>query len=468
MLFNSLQYGIFLALVLVALRFVPSKRRATVLLAASLFFYALWLPVYLLLLLADLVVNYALLRAMARSARPRLYLGASVVFTLSLLFTFKYAVFAAEALVPFLGSGLLGDVSVPEFFLPLGISFYSFQIIALTVDTFRSREQPVESFAQYALFISFFPQLIAGPILRGSEMLPQLAAGGAQTGERTHRGAWLLVSGLTKKVVFADFLLAPFVDDAFMYPQVGSAAYHLVAAYSFLFQVYFDFSGYVDMARGSALLMGFEIPSNFREPYLARNPAEFWQRWHITLSTWLRDYIYVPLGGNRRGRGRTYVNLFLTMVIGGLWHGAAWTFVLWGALHGILLIAHRLIFGSPGNSDRPLSRGDIPGIIFTFHASALLQSIFRAPSLAVAGSFLAGFGGMDFATGWPPLQTAIVVVCIGLHFAERRLRSSLPRLRQLAVERPWGPPVEGMVAGLLIGIAYALSGAGGEFIYFQF
>jgi D-alanyl-lipoteichoic acid acyltransferase DltB (MBOAT superfamily) len=468
MLFNTIQYALFLGLVLATLRLVPARARSGVLLIASTVFYAMWLPAYLLLLLVDLIVNYLLLKAMVRSLRPRRYLIASIAFTLCLLAGFKYAAFAVAALLPVLEMGFGFSPDVPSFFLPLGISFYSFQIIALAVDTYRRELKPVESFARYSLFISFFPQLIAGPILRGAKMLPQLAVGGTPTPERTRRGGWLLVSGLVKKVVFADFLLAPFVDGAFEAPGLGSAAYHLVTAYSFAFQIYFDFSGYVDMARGSALLMGFEIPTNFLEPYLSRNPAEFWRRWHITLSTWLRDYLYIPLGGNRQGTARTYVNLWLTMLLGGLWHGAAWTFVVWGGLHGLLLVVHRLIGGSANDIDRPITARDIPGILVTFHAAALLFAVFRAPSLAEAGVFFSQFAAMDFFAGWPPVQTAIVLLCIGSHFFERWLRGHVAALQQLCAEHAWGPAAEGLSAGILIGLAYALSGAGGEFIYFQF
>ncbi len=467
MLFNTVQYAIFLGMVLLALRLTPRRARSGVLLGASTLFYALWLPTYLLLFVGDLVVNYLLLRAISRSERPRLYLTASIVFTLGVLASFKYAAFAIEAMLPLLTSVGLA-IEVPSFFLPLGISFYSFQIIGLAVDTYRGRSEPVESFSRYALFISFFPQLIAGPILRGAEMLPQLAAGGAPSAARTRRGGWLLVSGLVKKAIFADLLLAPFVNDAFLDPALGSAGFHLVVAYSFAFQIYFDFSGYVDMARGSALLMGFEIPTNFLEPYLSRNPAEFWRRWHITLSTWLRDYLYVPLGGNRKGAGRTYVNLFLTMLLGGLWHGAAWTFVVWGGLHGIILAIHRLCGGRAGDIDRPVTVRDIPSVFVMFHVAAFLFAVFRAASIGDAALFFAGLATFDLRGGWPPVQTAIVALCVGSHFFERWFRRHVAALQQAAGSNWWGPVAEGALAGLLIGAAYALSGAGGEFIYFQF
>lgn len=468
MLFNTLQYAIFLTFVVAAVRACPSRYRCAVLLTASLIFYALWLPAYLLLLLLDLWVNYALLKAMIRSERPKVYLAVSIAFTLMLLAGFKYAALVVGTIAPLLASDLDPTSVMPRIVLPLGISFYSFQIIALSVDTYRRRIEPVESFARYALFISFFPQLIAGPILRGAEMLPQLATGGRPSSARTRRGFWLLVSGLVKKVVFADVLLAPFVDQAFSAPDIGSAAYHLVVAYSFAFQIYFDFSGYVDMARGSALLLGFELPTNFLEPYLSRNPAEFWRRWHITLSTWLRDYLYIPLGGNRGGEIRTYANLLATMLLGGLWHGASWTFVAWGGIHGVVLMLHRRFSGNAGDIERPISTRDIPAIVLTFHIAAGAFAVFRAPTFSDAALFFSGFASLDLLSGWPPVQTAVVLLCVVAHCLERWLRTRLAGVRRVAEENLWGVVVEGAVAGALVGLAYTLSGIGGEFIYFQF
>jgi D-alanyl-lipoteichoic acid acyltransferase DltB (MBOAT superfamily) len=333
MLFNTAQFVLFFALVLVVHRALPLQRRNAWLLGCSLVFYFLWIPAYLLLLLVDIGVNFALLRGMVRSSRSRLFLIASIVFTLGLLVFFKYAVFLVESFTP-LTQGLLGYTPpLPEVVLPLGISFYSFQILALQIDVQRGRIDPPGGLARYALFVAFFPQLIAGPILRGHEFLPQLERGGRVEPERTRRGLWLIASGVVKKVILGDYLLAPFVNDVYGNAGVAEAPVQLLATYSFAFQIYFDFSGYTDMARGMACLLGFDLPLNFREPYLSRNPAEFWRCWHTTLSRWLRDYLYIPLGGNRAGALRTYANLLVTMLLGGLWHGAGWNFVLWGGLH---------------------------------------------------------------------------------------------------------------------------------------
>ena len=322
MLFNTAQFVIFFAAVLLVHRMLPASRRNGWLLGSSLIFYSLWIPSYLLLLLADIAVNYALMRAMLRSTRPRLFLTISIVFTVGLLAVFKYAAFLVESTIP-ITQALFGHAPiVPELLLPLGISFYSFQIIGLQIDCYRRTAQPPDNLARYALFIALFPQLIAGPILRGHKFLPQLERGGVLEPERTRRGVWLIASGIVKKVLVGDFLLSAFVDSVFGSPGVASAPVQLLALYSFAFQIYCDFSGYTDMARGIGCLLGFELPLNFREPYLSRDPSEFWRRWHITLSEWLRDFLYIPLGGSRRGSTRTYGNLLITMLFGGLWHGA--------------------------------------------------------------------------------------------------------------------------------------------------
>jgi alginate O-acetyltransferase complex protein AlgI len=471
MLFNTFQFAIFFGVLLLLYRSLPQKARNPLLLVASILFYSLWIPSYLLLLLADLVVNYALLRAMVRSARPKPYLVASIVFTLGLLGWFKYAALFLETVMPVLQGTFGWTPQVPELFLPLGISFYSFQIIALSVDTYRGSIPPVKSFSRYALFISFFPQLIAGPILRGREFLPQLEAGGEITAERNRRGVWLLASGLVKKVIFADFLLSTFVNDVFYIPEIGSAPFHLIAVYSFAFQIYFDFSGYSDMARGLACLLGFELPLNFMEPYLSKNPSEFWQRWHITLSTWLRDYIFVPLGGASRG-ARWALPAFGTMLVGGLWHGAAWTFALWGAYHGLLLILHR---GSTPLLRKVMPRGPAGSrlwsalsVVVTFHLMCVGLVIFRAASFGDARTILGSIAWGNWSEGWPAMALGLVILCMALHVLERALRLRLPELQRIAATRWWGTLAEGLAMGAILALVIAVSGSGAEFIYFQF
>ncbi len=468
MLFNSVQFAAFFLLVWVGARMLPARTRAPWLLGASLVFYALWVPVYLALLGVTVLVNYGLLRIMVRSVRPKLPLAASIVFTLGLLAVFKYAAFIVSSALPVLRWSIGWEPPIPEFFLPLGISFYSFQMIALSVDTYQRRMEPVSTLRRYALFVCFFPQLIAGPIVRGHELLPQLERGAVTTSARTQRGLWLLASGLVKKVLLADYLLAPFVDTVFQHPGLASAPYKLLAVYSFAFQIYFDFSGYTDLARGCGLLLGFELPFNFKEPYLSRNPTEFWRRWHMTLSSWLRDYLYIPLGGNRQGRARTGVNVILTMLLGGLWHGASWTFVIWGGLHGVMLMAHRILTRRRRLSEDAFTGGDWLRALLLFHAVCVLWIFFRAPTLEIAWSFLGGIFGGNYLVDWPVFRVASVFLCVFLHVLERWARQRAPGWQRVAAQAWWGPAAEGLALGTIAGLALMASGGTDVFIYFQF
>lgn len=479
MLFVSFQFAIFLLALLWLLRSADRRGPATanaVLLAASLVFYTLWVPAYLPLLLADIGVNYALLRAMqaspAGSARRRGLLVLSVGFTLGLLGLFKYAAFAVETALPLLRQ-LAVEMPVPEIVLPLGISFYSFQIVSLAVDVYREDGPPAPGLARYALYIAFFPQLIAGPILRGRELLPQLAAGRRTSPERARRGTWLLASGVAKKVVLADFLLAPFADELFGAPGVGNARFHWVGVYAFAFQIYFDFSGYTDMARGAALWIGYELPENFHEPYLSRSPQEFWQRWHITLSRWLSLYLFIPISRallrrapDALGGAAVAFTQVLTMSLCGLWHGAGWHFVVWGLLQGVLLAAWPAS-AARGNRDE-LSWTDAPAILLFFHVYCVTLVFFRAPDLTAAVRCLAGLFMPGELSGTPRLALLAVTASALLHVAERRLRPRAPALQAWFAARPARGLLEALALGILAGAAILVSGAGGEFIYFQF
>ncbi|MFQ5513984.1 MAG: MBOAT family O-acyltransferase [Myxococcota bacterium] len=469
MLFNSLQFAAFFVLTWAVLRALPPRARGPLLLGASLLFYALWVPAYLALLVLTIVVNYGLLRAIAARRHARAALAASVVFTLGLLGGFKYAAFLIASSLPLLRWTLGWEPPLPEIFLPLGISFYSFQMIALAADVKRGHTEAPPSLARYALFVGFFPQLIAGPIVRGHELLPQLEASGETTPERTRRGVWLVGTGLVKKVLLADFLLGPFVDIVFEQPRLDLAPYQLLALYSFSFQIYFDFSGYSDIARGLGLLMGFELPLNFTEPYLSRSPTEFWRRWHMTLSRWLRDYLYIPLGGNRGGQLRTALNVMLTMLLGGLWHGASWSFVAWGGLHGLLLIGHRAVGrGRELAGERLSGAGDWLRAFLLFQAVSLLWVFFRAPTLDVATRYLGSILTGDYLTGWPLLRIAVLLLCVTLHIGERHARLHAAVWQRAVARGFWGPAVEGLVLGTIAALTLLASGGGREFIYFQF
>ncbi len=468
MLFNSPQFALFFLLFLAGYRLLPARLRPDWMLAGSLVFYSLWYPAYLLLLLGDLAVNWLLLRGIATAARRGRWLVAAVTWNLGLLAWFKYADFllgTLEALVPW-SAGELHPAF--DLILPLGISFYSFQILALAIDVYRGDAQVPASLRRYALFISFFPQLIAGPILRGSEFLPQLERGGATSLERDRRGLFLIAGGLAKKVVFGDFLLGPYVTEVFAHPDLASSPVLLVAAWSFAFQIYFDFAGYTDMARGMALLLGFELPRNFTEPYLSRNPAEFWRRWHMTLSRWLRDYLYIPLGGNRSGEPAMYRNLFLTMLLGGLWHGAGWNFLVWGGGHGLLLAGHRALCGRSDGSDRPLQARDAPAVFAMFNAAALLFVVFRVTDPALGLAFFRGLAALRDPAAWPLVPTAIVGLCALSHVLERRLRRHAGALRSALGSGARAALLEGAAIGAIFALATLAGGTGAEFIYFQF
>jgi D-alanyl-lipoteichoic acid acyltransferase DltB (MBOAT superfamily) len=466
MLFNSFPFGIFFAVAFVVLSALPRRHKAALLLAASLVFYALWSPLFLPLLLGTISVNYLFARRMATSRHARVYLVLSVAVTLALLAFFKYAAFGVGLLRAAL-PGLHVKRSSLDFVLPLGISFYSFEIISLSVDVYR-RRIGCPSFRDYALFVTFFPHLLAGPIMRGSELLPQLDAGGARNASRTRRGAWLFAVGLAKKTIVSDYLLLPFVTEIFAVPGAANGPVHLVALYSFTFQIYFDFSGYTDMARGAACVLGFELPNNFAEPYLSRDIAEFWSRWHVTLSRWLRDYLYVPLGGSRLGPARTLANLMLTMLLGGLWHGAGLNFVVWGGMHGVFLVVTRLL-----RSKRPEERSevrwtDVPAIVLTFNLVAFSLIPFRAGTWSDSVAFARGLFNGGYVSGWPILPLVIVAFCGALHVAERFVRQRLPSIHARLAGAEWGPWVEGALLGAVTSMAVLASGAGVEFIYFQF
>jgi alginate O-acetyltransferase complex protein AlgI len=465
-LFNSVEFAIFFAMVVAALAAAPERHRMRVLLVASLVFYLLWVPRYLGLLLAILGVNHLIVRRMVRSPHPARYLTASIVVMLSVLGIFKYGGFVADLASPIFRRVFGTELRAPDLVLPLGISFYTFELISLSVDIYR-RRLPSPTLDRYALFATFFPHLIAGPIIRGEELLPQFDLGGERTRARTRRGVWLIAAGLAKKAILSDFLLRPFVDEVFGTPGAANGPVHLVAAYSFAFQIYFDFSGYSDMARGISCLLGFELPMNFEEPYLSRNPSEFWRRWHMTLSRWLKDYLYIPLGGSRKGPVRTHVSLILTMLLGGLWHGAGTNFVIWGGLHGVLLSLHRFFRGKRQVSES-LRWFDAPSVFLLFNAVCFIWVPFRMTTWADTLQFWRGMIHPGYMHGWPPLPLSIVVLCAVLHLAERTVRQRLPGIQEAASAAAWGPVLEGSLLGLILTASVLSSGAGVEFIYFQF
>ena len=354
MIFSSPRFFVFLIVVL-GLLAIPFRHelKKRVLLVASCTFYAAWDYRYLaLLLLVSVIDYYCAARIAATDAAParRRWVTYSVTSNLAILAYFKYYDFFIGNVNHVLSLGGL-HLPVLQILLPAGISFYTFKSMSYTLDVYRREIEPCESLMDYATFVTFFPELIAGPIVRASIFLPQMTRRIGPTADRLAAGASLFLLGLTKKVVIADRLAAP-VDQVFAQPALYSGRMLWLAVIGYSMQIYCDFSGYSDMAIGTAKMIGYDLPENFNMPYVAKSVAEFWHRWHMTLSAWLRDYLYIPLGGNRRGRGRTYVNLMLTMLLGGLWHGANWNFVLWGGLHGVALAAHKFYRTQAGDRFR--------------------------------------------------------------------------------------------------------------------
>ncbi len=378
------------------------RPRQVFLLAASYLFYACWSAPLLLLLIGSTVLDYTVAGALGRSDDPqrrRLLLGLSLAGNLGVLGFFKYYNFFADSAAAGLQAlGLHVDAPTLAIVLPVGISFYTFQTLGYTIDVYRRQLAPCRSPLDFALYVAFFPQLVAGPIERAGHLLPQLADPDAR---RADLSGWGLIAiGAFKKVVIADNL-APLVDVVYADPEHAWPLALWFATYAFALQIYCDFSGYSDIAVGVARLLGFDLIQNFRAPYAALGPAELWRRWHISLSLWLRDYLYVPLGGNRGGPWLTARNLLLTMLLGGLWHGAAWNFVLWGAWHGLLLIFFRPVFWDRlRNRLRPISPlVDLIRWLVFFHLVCLGWALFRAASLADCAVIL---GKLLDPRGWQP------------------------------------------------------------------
>lgn len=408
MVFSSPRFAVFLVFVLAVLWSLKDRERQKLFLAgASCLFYAAWDYRYLALLLFVSGVDYFCGGRIARTSiasHRRAWLWTSVLSNLGILAYFKYYGFFAANLQRLGLHPPLIDV-----LLPAGISFYTFKSMSYTIDIYRRHIEPAENWRDYATFITFFPELIAGPIVRASAFLPQLQRAIGPSGETLRAGVGLFLLGLTKKALIAD-RLATVADPVFLDPAMYSTVSVWAGLLAYSFQIYCDFSGYSDMAIGTAKMIGYDLPENFRMPYLATNVSEFWRRWHITLSAWLRDYLYIPLGGNRLGDARAAVNLFATMLLGGLWHGASWKFVLWGALHGLGLAVHRS-WTRRGSRLGPYLSGAL-----TFAFVTLCWIPFRAPSIESAGVFsrrLLGQGSLGAL--WYPeaLAWAVALLVLG-------------------------------------------------------
>jgi D-alanyl-lipoteichoic acid acyltransferase DltB (MBOAT superfamily) len=419
----------------------------------------------------DFVVGLALARVTRRAARNALLL-ASIAYYLGVLAAFKYWAFAADSLTE-LASALgwrLPPIQL-RLILPFGISFFTFETMSYTIDVWRGAIAPTRRYLDYLLFVAFFPHLVAGPIVRPGKMFPQLAAAPRVDAAAQARGLWRVAIGLAKKVAIGDYLAQSLVSRVFGAPDRFTALEVLMAVYAFAMQIYADFSGYSDVAIGSAALFGYELPENFDAPYLAADLREFWRRWHVSLSTWLRDYLYKPLGGSRRGSLRTYANLMITMVLGGLWHGASWSFVLWGALHGGALVVTRA-WQRWGAGRRSLAVAGGEGAGWTWISSFLtLQFVcfawifFRAPTVAHAVLMLQRMvHGSWTLSHIAPRAVAVVGVAMLLHAAPRRweIQGCEAFVRTPAL-------VQGLVlAAAAMGIHLVSSAKPEPFVYGQF
>lgn len=389
MFFNSFTFFIFFIVIFTCYSLLNHKSQNRLLLAASYFFYGAWDYRFLALILITTVTDYTvslfIQKATKRHHRIRLF-SISIFINLAILGFFKYFNFFIDtALVLLDGIGLQVSPISLHIILPVGISFYTFQSMSYTIDVYRRKIEPITNILDYALYVSFFPQLVAGPIERATHLLPQILSPRLLSFEKTKLGFYYIGFGLFLKVFMADNL-ARMVDPVFTSHTTQTGFQYLLAGYAFAFQIYGDFAGYSYIAKGLGATLGFEIMDNFNIPYFAKNPQQFWARWHISLSTWLRDYLYIPLGGSKEGRLKTIRNLFLTMVLGGLWHGAKMTFIAWGVFHGLLLVMHhlfaskRVMFLSKGRERISFFRNFLKGLFF-FHLIVISWYFFRSNSI---------------------------------------------------------------------------------------
>jgi alginate O-acetyltransferase complex protein AlgI len=487
MLFNSPLYGAFLIATWAAFWMLHRLRlpRALFLVAASYAFYfygtweaardestflsaSRWALLCLGVIFFGSTLDYFIGRALARmthAAARNLLLLASVAYYLGILAIFKYWTFATETVASLLHLlGVRAQASHLRLVLPFGISFFTFETMSYTIDVWRGRQQPARSYLDYLLFVCFFPHLVAGPIVRPGQMLPQLAAPPRADAAMQARGLWRIAIGLTKKIVVGDYLAQAIVNRVFAAPERFTALEVVLAIYAYAVQIHADFSGYSDVAIGSAALFGYELPENFDAPYVSRNLREFWSRWHMTLSSWLRDYLYKPLGGSRAGAFKTYRNLMITMLLGGLWHGASWNFVIWGALHGGALALTRMWQRARRDVSSSRFRGALSRVA-TFQFVCFAWIFFRAPTLAHATLTLqrVAHGGWTLEHVAP--RTALVIAAaLFVHWTPRDWEV---RYREVFVRTP--ALVQGLVLAATAVILHFAAGARPEpFVYGQF
>ena len=473
MLFNSLTFLVFFAIVLL-LHYspLPWRGKKINLLLASYLFYAVWNPPFVALLWISTMVDWRVAAAIHRNDNPKRrksLLLISLAINLGLLVFFKYSGFLMDNMAAILGViGLTWQVPANDIILPLGISFYTFQTLSYTLDVYYRRMRPWDSLLDYAMYVTFFPQLVAGPIVRAREFLPQCRKPAIAGLQQFGLGLALLTLGLFEKTVLADDVFAPMVEAVYDAGELADSASAWLATLAFSGQIFCDFAGYSSCAVGIALCLGFYIPDNFRRPYAAIGFSDFWRRWHISLSSWLRDYLYIPLGGNRLGMGRTQLNLMATMLLGGLWHGASWTFVIWGGLHGFYLIFERGLkkLPWPAWTYQPLPARLMLATL-TFFLVCLAWVFFRADDLASAKNLVTVMMGAqggerlipDTAMSWVTIICLALLLVIHWLLRDTDIRQWLDRL-------PW--PVKSLLMASMLLLIILTPGDNRAFIYFQF
>ncbi|MGE0285975.1 MAG: MBOAT family protein [Bradyrhizobium sp.] len=424
--FVSVEFFVLAAIVLALLPLLAHRNQNIVILIASYVFYGWWnwryLPLIIIISLIDYYCAFAI-DSTKIERRRKLYLAIGLCANIGILAYFKYTDFLIDTVNVVAGT----HWPLLHILLPIGVSFHTFQSMSYTIDVYRRKILPIRNPLDYQLFVTFFPQLVAGPIERATQLLPQVLTHRKTTQYDVADGLALILRGYFKKVVIADNL-APIVDAVYASGSSRTGLAVVFATYAFALQIYCDFSGYTDIARGVARLMGFRLMENFKQPYFATNPSDFWRRWHISLSTWLRDYLYIPLGGNRHGELRTYVALSLTMLIGGIWHGASWTFVLWGAYHGLALVIYRAFFR---NRQRLPTWAKPIAIVAFFQFTCFGWMLFRAQTFE---NFSSLFASLVSSQGWTqahPYNVSLLAACAVAVFVidiwhEKRLRLPIP------------------------------------------
>lgn len=467
MFFNSLEYFVFLAIVLALYYSFSHRWQNYMLLAVSYFFYGYWDYRFLSLMLISTVVDFFAGRIVDHAtteSKRRTFLAISMIVNLTFLGFFKYFNFFIDSAERVLSAAGMG-FSAPVLYviLPAGISFYTFESMSYVIDVYRRKVKSTDNFFDFALFIAFFPKLVAGPIMRIDDLLPQIERKRVVTSEHILSGVTLILVGLFRKVVIAD-AIGGVVDVIFSNPAAHTTPELLKGIYLFALQIYCDFSGYSDIARGSSRLLGLDLMLNFDHPYFSANITEFWRRWHISLSTWFRDYLYIPLGGNRVAKWRGYLNTMIVFLVSGLWHGAAWTFVAWGGLHGLFLVVHRMLSGGKAAVENKRDWRWLLSVVFTFHCVLFAWIFFRAHGFGQAFAFINGIvalRGMETLGAVLPSILIPWLLLFAIDIPQFMAKEHTALLR-------WPIAVRNVaIAGMLFLIFLGL-GTRAPFIYFQF